>query len=43
MRKETKQEKRERIKRNRSKMVVRGRSIFNISRIIREKAKKHDR
>lgn len=36
---ETKQEKRERIRKNQSKMIVRGRSIFTIARIKVNKAK----
>jgi len=33
-----KSEKREKIKRNRSKMIVSGRGLFNLFRIIQEKA-----
>lgn len=36
----TKSEKREKIKRNRGKMIVSGRSLFNIFRIIQNKAEK---
>lgn len=38
--KETKAERRARIKQNQGKMIVRGRSIFTIVRIIQEKVTK---
>lgn len=39
--KTTKAEKREKLKNNRSKMIIKNRSIFTIVRIKRKKAEKH--
>lgn len=43
MKKETKQERRERIKRNRSKMVVQGRSVFQHIELDKRRNEKNEK